>query len=223
MTMTQDQARDLMRKTTFTLKGRALHPNIITAKKGTKPGDREKFDVQFVWKEGENAETMAKISKFMMEMSQVFHPGVNPAALINPFKKFDTYIRQDGKPNGEHLRGCIWINPSTGKDYPPQVVKQGMNGALVQLTPADEAEAYSGRNAVINIQFYVQMPKPEVGSHKRGFGLNFNAVMLLEGGERVGAGPVAVDANAVFGEFASEMGVTPEAATTSNNPFGSFV
>lgn len=209
--MTPDQVKAALQKT-YTLKGRILFPNLLVAKKGPKADDREKFDVQFVWKNTENTAVMAEINQFLMQMTNAVHAGLNPAALVNPFKKFETYLRQDGKPNAEHLRDCIWINPSSGKDYPPQVVKQTQMG-LVNLTPNDEAEVYSGRNAAINISFYVIQPKQGVASGKRGFGLNFNAVMLLDGGEHMGGARAPVDTAAIFGGFAQDMGM-PQAAQT---------
>jgi hypothetical protein len=87
---------------------------------------------------------------------------------------------------------------------------------LVNLTPNDEAEVYSGRNAAINISFYIIQPKQGVASGKRGFGLNFNAVMLLDGGDRLGGSYTPADANAIFGGFVQDMGPTTQAPVNNN-------
>lgn len=202
--MTPDQIKEYFRKT-FTLKGRIFFPNLLTSKlsQGTNP--RKIFDVQFAWLYQENQQVFNEIKNFLAQVQNIVHPGVNPAALILPWKDHATYLRQDGRANPEYLKGHFWINPSTGEEFPPQVVEQTPMG-LVQLTPADEAKMYSGRNAAINVSFYAMIPKQGAQNQKRGYGVNINACMILEGGNREG-GAASVDVNSVFGGFAQDMGM----------------
>jgi len=196
---------------TFTIKGRILFPNLLVAK-AKEAGKRELFDVQFAWNPSENAQIMQQLMAWYGSAIQMFHTGLNPAALLNPLKAsgvpgMPEYQRQDAKPNPAHLHGLMWVNASSGKDFPPQVVKQSPMG-LIKLTAADEAEVYSGRNAVINISFYPIIPQPGAANQKRGFSVNVNAVLLLDGGDKVG-GSASVDVNSVFGGFAQDMGMAP--------------
>lgn len=202
-----DQNKFLNQK--FTLKGRILFPNLLTMKKKTKPEDRDVYDVMFAWFPQENAQTMGLLSQWLQHATAMFHQGCNPAALQQPIKDFNTYVRQDATPNPDYLKGQLWVNASTGKDYPPQVVKQVPGMGLVRLkSPEDDAEVYSGRNAVITISFWPLFPKPGAQNQKRGFSVNVDAVLLLDGGEVVGGAP-SVDVNQVFGAFVQDMGMAP--------------
>jgi hypothetical protein len=91
-------------------------------------------------------------------------------------------------------------------------------GQFINLCPQDEAEVYGGRNAVVQISFYAQIPKPGDENQRRGFGVNFHAVMLQEGGERVAGGDGAsnVDVAQVFGAFAGDMGMGGQQAPAQN-------
>lgn len=212
---TDEQKKFLNQK--FTLKGRILFPNLLTTKKKSKPEDRDIYDVQFAWLPQENGQTMQQLGQWIQHATAMFHQGCNPAALQQPIKDFNTYIRQDAKPNPEYLRGQLWVNASTGKDYPPQVVKQMPGVGLVRLkSPEDDAEVYSGRNAVITISFWPMIPKPGSANQKRGFSVNVDAVLLLEGGEVVG-GATSVDVNQVFGAFVQDMGMAPAFNQFGNN------
>jgi hypothetical protein len=203
--------------TKFTLKGRIFHPNLLEAI--TTQNGRKIFDTMFAWIKTDPANQqayqniMAHIQKGMAA-----HQGFNPAALVMPIKDFNTYVRQDGKPNQAYLNGHYWINPSTGADYPPPVVKQVPGMGLVKMTINDKAEIYSGRNAVINISFYIMIPKAGAANQKRGFGVNVNGVLLLEGGEREGGVPT-IDVNQAFGSFANDMGLAPAQNAQANNMF----
>src|SRR5690606_28513510 len=90
------------------------------------------------------------------------------------------YQRNDYKPNAEYLRGHHWINAETGKDMPPTVVNAQRQPVI------SEAEIYSGRIAVVNFQLYPMLMDPTNRQKKIGFGVNLNAVMVLEGGDREG-------------------------------------
>lgn len=184
-------------KQTFTIKGRIFHPNLLKTR--AKQNGREVYDVMFVWKGEENPQVMQALGQFLQNATSIVHPGLNPVALVNPLKKYETYVRQDGKQNPDYLKGCYWVNAATGKDIPPQVVDKFTNPVM------SEAEVYSGRNAVINISFYAIIPQPGAQSQKRGFGCNVNAVMLQDGGEREGGGS-SVNVNQIFGGFVSDMG-----------------
>lgn len=215
-------------KKTFNIVGRIFHPHLLETAPKSKPEDREVYNVMFAWLQNDpvNAKVLAEINAHLQNGVANAHAGINPAALINPIKKFETYVRQDGKPNASYLNGYAWVNAATGKDIPPQVVKETPMG-LVQVTKADSAEVYSGRNAVINISFYIITPKPGAANQKRGFGVNVNAVLLKEGGTKEGGGGVKVDINQVFGSFQSDMGLSSDTINyqqqAPNNIGGGFV
>lgn len=196
--MTPESGKELLRKT-FTLKGRIFHPNLLTPKLSKDGQGQPKYDTMFSWIIGDNAAVMNEINSLLQQATQMIHQGINPAALVNPIKRFDTYVRQDGRANPDYLKNCYWVNAQSGKDFPPQVVD------MTRQPVINPAEIYSGRNAVINISFYAIVPKPGATNQKRGFGVNVNAVMLLEGGQREG-GAASVDVNQVFGGFVQDMG-----------------
>jgi hypothetical protein len=206
----------------FTLQGRIFYPNLLTPK--AKDNGREVFDCMFSWKNDQNAQVLQEINAYLMQGVNDYHSGINPAVLVNPIKDFHKYIPQSGKANPEFLRDCKWLNAQTGKEYPPQVVKKN----LQPVTALDAAEIYSGRNAIINISFYVILPKQGVTGSKRGFGVNLHAVLLDEGGAKEGGSSAPVDVNKVFGQFASES-VSPFAqqtqqqAPSNNNGGGGFI
>jgi hypothetical protein len=208
--MTPDQAKEAFYKTTFTLKGRIFHPNLLKVRQKTTPkGTRNVYDVMFAWhaQSPENQATIAQMNQFLQQMVGIIHPGIDPRALVIPVKDFHTYQRQDYKPNPEYLRDCKWVNAESGEEYPPQVVD-------AQRQPVfNPADVYSGRNAVINFQFYPMLPKADAApGSKRGFGINLNAVMLLEGGNPEGGVQRTIDVNAVFGAFAQDMGMSGQAS-----------
>ena len=49
----------------FTLKGRAFHPNLLTAKAKSKDNLREVFDVQFAWLKHDNQQAYAQIMQYL--------------------------------------------------------------------------------------------------------------------------------------------------------------
>jgi hypothetical protein len=203
--MTEEQKKFFNKQ--FALKGRILFPHLLKPK--VKDNGREVYEVQFAWRPEENATMMQQLMQFMQQATQLVHPGINPLALIQPIKDFNTYVKQNGAPNPEYLRGQLWVNASTGLERPPHVVKQSPMG-LVKLGAGDEAELYSGRNAVVAIGFWPMLPKPGTPVQKRGFYVNLEAVLLQDGGERIGGGGSNVDINQVFGAFASDMGLAPQ-------------
>lgn len=199
-------------KQSFTLQGRIFYPNLL--KPSVNKNGRATFNVMFAWDINSNKETMAQLNKFLMTAKQTFHPSVPMQFFVNPLKRFDSYVRQDGKPNAAFLKNCYWINPSSGAEIHVPVVDKTRQPVI------NEAEIYSGRNAVINISFW------NIDKEKKGIGSNLNAVMLMDGGEREGgAGGVNVDQ--IFGSFAADMGgvATPPPIPGSNDPFngGGFV
>jgi hypothetical protein len=207
--MTPDQQKEFMRKS-FTLQGRVLYPNLLVAR-ARKEGDRETFDGQFTWTIGSNPQVMAEINNFLQAATNGIHPGLDPRALVNPIKRFDTYLRQDGKKNADHLNNCYWVNASSGKDFPPQVVDSNRQPLI------NAADLYSGRNVVFNISFYAIIPKPGATNQKRGFGVNVGAVMLMEGGEKVGGIPT-VDVNQIFGSFQADSTPVQQQQTYAQQP-----
>lgn len=211
--MATDALKELFYKTSFTLKGRIFHPNLTqprTKTNATTGKTREVFDVMFAWNPADpaNAQAMQHLLGFMNQMSGQCFPGVDPRALVIPIKAshvqgWPEYQRNDYKPNADYLHGHHWINAETGKDMPPTVVNQQRQAVI------SDAEIYSGRNAVCNFQLYPMLMDPTNRQKKIGFGVNLNAIMLLEGGEREG-GRATVDVNSVFGGFAQDMGMAPQ-------------
>lgn len=197
--------------TSFTLKGRIFHPNLLKTRTRTTPkGSREVFDVMFAWNPAEPANQMAfgQLMQFIETQKGICFPGIDPRALVNPIKAFQVqgftdYVKQDYSPNPEYLRGHLWINAETGSDRAPMVVMENRQPVM------SDAEVYSGRNAVLNFSLYPMLFDPQDRQKKIGFGVNLTAVMLLQGGDREG-GKVQVDVNKVFGNFAQDMGMAPQ-------------
>ena len=196
MAMT-DAEKSFFREHTFTLKGRIFHPALLSPKTN-KEGTRTNFNTMFAFRAEDNMEMMAKLNAFLGNVKQTMYPTVPMNFFVNPIKKYETYQRRDGRPNPDYLKGHYWVNAATGKDMPPTVCKQSPMG-LVTLTANDEAEVYSGRNAVIHISFY------KIAKDQQGLSTNVNAVLLLDGGEHEG-GNAGVNVNQVFQGFASDMG-----------------
>jgi len=190
-------------KQSFTLQGRVFHP-VLLSPRAKRENEQPKFSVMFAWLKNSqvNAETMQKITQFLEAAKQTFHPGI--PRIIEPIKDFDTYQREDGKGNPEYVRGHFWVNASSGEKFQPVVVDQARQPVM------NEADIYSGRNAVMNITFY-NMNGQKGG--KRGIGVNISAVMLLEGGAAEG-GAAQVDPNTVFGNFQADMGLAQQGNTS---------
>ena len=194
--MTPEQQKEFFKKT-FTLQGRMFHPHLIVAS-ARKPGDALKFSVMFAWPKNSNPVVMQEMNAFIQLAMDSCHPGIPAQVLIQPVKDFNTYMREDGKPNPDYVRDHFWVNASSGAAFPPAVVTYPDRQPVMS-----EAEVYSGTNAVCNISFY-NMSGANGG--KRGIGININAAMILEGGEKL-AGGGAVDVNQAFGNFQVDMGV----------------
>lgn len=211
--MTNDQEKQFFRENRFLLKGRIFFPALLKPKPN-KEGTKTNYNVQFAWKPEENAEVHAKLGAFLSQAYNTFYPGFPIQNWVNPVKRFDTYVRMDGKPNAEYLRGLCWVNAATGIEVPPYVCMQGpVPGSFIQLrSPDHDAEEYSGRNAVMEISFY------RIQKNKHGLSTNVNTVLLLPGGEREG-GFSAPDLNKLFGGFASDMGM---AAPVMQNPLAGY-
>jgi len=220
--MTPEQQKEFFSKT-FTLQGRMFFTqNVLTpeqpspedAAKGYKPA----YKIMFVWPKTSNAHVMQELGQFITTAKDQLHASIPWQHFVNPIKDYDTYVRQDGKPNHEFTKGCYWINAST--QFQPPVVGPDRQPVI------NEADVYSGRNCVINISFYNMSGTTKDGkAGKRGLSTNFNAVMLLEGGEREGGGGVQVDPNQVFGQFQVDMGLVNQggpapSASPSSDPFG---
>lgn len=197
--MNVDQRKEFFRKS-FTLKGRIFYPNIL--KPATTKHGKTQFNLMFAWKLADNQEVMKEVGNFLQTAKNTFHPSIPQQFWVNPVKKFDTYQRQDGKPNPAFLKDSYWVNASSGVDFPPVVVDQMRQPVI------DEALVYSGRNAVVNIAFWLN------DGDKKGLGTNVNAVMLLEGGDREG-GSFTVNVDQIFGSFQADMGMPSQA----NNMF----
>jgi hypothetical protein len=208
--MTPEQQKQFL-KQTFTLKGRIFHPNLLVPvpKDKDKPDSPLKFNVMFAFTLEDNQATIKQLNEFLGKAKEIFHPSIPMQFFANPLKKYETYMRRDGKPNPEYLKGHYWVNASSGKDFPPQVVDAARQPVI------SAAEIYSGRNAVANIGFY------SFTGQQNGLSTNINAVMLLEGGAKEGGtGSSSVDVNKIFGSFAQDMGLSSEAPAwppTNNN------
>ncbi len=199
--------------TSFTLKGRIFHPNLLTTrerKNAITGASRDVFDVMFAWnpQDPANAAAYAQLLQFMEYQRNTCFPGVDPRAIVNPIKSsgvpgWPDYVKQDYSPNAAYLNGHHWINAETGKDRAPTVVMENRQPVMA------EAEVYSGRNAVLNFSLYPMLFDPQNRQKKIGFGVNLAAVMLLNGGDKEG-GKTQVDIGKVFGGFAQDMGIAPQ-------------
>lgn len=189
-----DQAqKDYFYSKSFTLKGRIFYPELFQPK----PNDqgRLKYSVMFGWPlQDDQTAKVQEIGRFLQEAKQRFFAQVPDQFFVKPIKNFNTYVRQDGKPNHEFLRDSYWMNLSASEGFPPQVVDQGYSQVL------DQAQVYSGRNALVNFNFYSYQV-----NGKAGISANVSAVMLLEGGERE-SGSGGINLNEAFGSFAADMG-----------------
>jgi hypothetical protein len=205
--MTPEQQKQFLRQT-FTLKGRIFHPNLIVPvpKDKDKPDSPLKFNVMFAFKAEDNTAVLKQLADFLNIAKQEFHPSIPMQFFSNPLKKFETYMRRDGKPNAEYLKGSYWVNASSGKDYPPQVVDANRQPLI------NPAEIYSGRNAVVNIGFY------SFTGQQNGLSTNINAVMLLDGGEKIASAGGSVNIDQIFGSFQADMGMTPTTVTQDVAP-----
>lgn len=198
----------------FTLEGRIFYPDLLEPKAGT--NGKLKFGTLFAWKMGSNQQETARIGAFLAKVKQDYFPTIPEQFFVNPVKRFDTYLRQDGRPNHEFLRDCYWLNASSGADIPPMIVNSARQPVI------DKAEVYSGRNAVINITFWKN------SGDKKGAGVNVNAVMLMPGGNKEG-GSVQINVNDIFGSFAKDMGAPAAPAapawppTNNGNGMGGLI
>lgn len=218
--MLNDNVKEKFWNTTFTLTGRVFHPNLLKPreKKNEQTGKtRQVFDGMFAWKKDDqrNVQEIAKLNAFIGEMIGLVFPGMDPRALVIPVKDFDTYTRNDYKPNAEYLRGCKWINAESGVDFPPAVV--GPNRQPVFA----ESELYSGRNVVFNFQLYPILPDANNRQKKIGFGINLNAVMLQDGGEKEGGARV-INVDQIFGAFAGDMGMNQGGQQQGGQNYGGY-
>ena len=205
--LTPDAIKDKLWNTTFTLQGRIFHNNLLKpAADKEDPSKDPKFSTMFVFPKGSNAKVMSDIQAFLGELKNYQMPNIPVQHLVYPIKDYDTYVRQKGGPNPEYTKGCYWINANSGETIAPYVGKQGhVAGSYMQLSDRDEAETYSGRNAIIQITFYA-MTGGKDGRGKWGYGANVKAVLLLEGGERHSGG-FNVDPSQAFGNFQVDMGL----------------
>ena len=202
--LTTNEGRKEYFKKTFTLKGRVLFPYLtpsnLKTKTNMKQETRQVYETNFQWTKGENAQVMQEINNFLgTAIGQVFQ-GFNSAAIVNPFKDGDTYVPQSGKALPDYRKGSMFVDASTGADFPPSVSIQdpAMAGMLKQ---ASDIDIYSGRNAAIVISFYVYgLDNPQ---SKKGFSCNLHGVLLLEGGDRVEGG-VTIDPQEAFASFLGE-------------------
>lgn len=191
--MTPEQEKEIFNSREFVLQGRIFHPNLISKTVLTEQeiaaGKKPQYKCQFAWPKNAaaNAQTMQNVFAFLNEMKEKIFPTIPWTHFVYPVKDFDTYVRQDGKPNGDHLRDHYWMNPTTMFDF--CLVDQNKNPVF------NEADVYSGRNALLSFTFY------KSDGQKKGFGVNIRAIMLLEGGEKLG-GVAPVDPNQAFGNFA---------------------
>lgn len=222
--MTEDQQKEFFNKT-FTLQGRMFFPHILQPQPQTPDevarGKMPKYKMQFAWPKNSNAQTMQALGAFINEAKEKLHAQIPWEHFVNPVKDFDTYRRQDGKPNAEFLRDHYWLNPATG--FAPVVVGPDRQPVV---NPAD---VYSGRNCVVQISFYNLTGKNKDGTAgKRGLSTNIHAVMLLEGGAPEGTGVPTVNPDEVFGNFAIDSGLiqqggqapAPGQAPSFGNPAG---
>jgi len=192
----------------FTIPCRIMHPKLLTpVSRPEAPGQAAKapqYGVMAVWSKTDPkaAPVTANLKQFLDAAFNKYHGGIDKRVLIDPLKDYDTYLRTDGKPNPDYTQGCHWMNANSGEKFAPVVVDKMQQPVIM------ESLIYSGMNALVNVSFY-NMDGATGG--KRGIGVNINAVMLQDGGERV----VSVntpDINQIFGGFQADMGTAPAQA-----------
>lgn len=180
----------------FTLKGQIYFPEILVPK----PNDKGvmKYTTLFAWdaNDATQAAQVQAIGEFLAGAKQQFYPTIPEQHFGKPLKRWDTYVRQDGKPNHDFLTGKYWMNASATERVKPTVVDQWKQEVI------DPAQVYSGRNALLNFSFYGYD-----ANGNKGIAVNISAVMLLEGGERMLGGGVNLDD--AFGGFQADMGAAP--------------
>jgi hypothetical protein len=189
----------------FTLKGQIYFPTILTPK----ANDRGvmKYSCMFAWDVNDAAQQakVQEVGAFLESGKQQFYADIPDQHFGKPLKRFDTYLRQDGKPNHEFLKGKYWMNASATERVKPIIVFQDHK----ELDPlGDAAQVWSGRNCLFNFSFYGYD-----ASGKKGIAVNIRSVMLLEGGEKM-EGAATVNVGEAFGGFAADMNapMTPVAA-----------
>jgi hypothetical protein len=89
--MSQQDVKEAFYKTTFTLKGRIFHPNLLSTRTKTNQatgGSRDVFDVMFAWDPADpsNGPELNKLLGFMNQMSGMVFFGIDPRALVDPIK-----------------------------------------------------------------------------------------------------------------------------------------
>jgi len=187
----------------FTLKGQMYFPNILVPK----ANDRGvlKYNTCFAWPANDAAQQarVQEVEAFLAAAKQQFFASIPDQYFGNPLKKFNTYQRQDGKPNHEFLNNKFWFNASASEKFKPTVVFQDHR----ELDPlGDAAQVWSGRNCLLNFSFYCY----DVNG-KNGIATNIRSIMLLEGGEKVEGGAGTVNVQEAFGSFSADMGAAPVA------------
>ena len=190
----------------FTIPCRIMHPKLLTAvSRPAAPGQAQKapqYGVMAVWSKSDPkaAQVTANLKQFLDAAFAKYHSGIDKRVLIDPLKDYDTYLRTDGKPNPDYTQGCHWVNANSGEKFAPVVVDKMQQPVIM------ESLIYSGMNALVNISFY-NMDGATGG--KRGIGVNINAVMLQDGGDRV-VSQHTPDINQIFGGFQADMGMAQQ-------------
>jgi len=175
-------------KVKFTLKGRIFFPKLFVPE-ASDLNPRKKYSTLFAWDMGSQKEIMDAIAKHIRIGIDGQLKGIPEASLQLPIKTWGKYQRKDGKPNADFLKDMHWMNVSSGEQFAPMVIDSNKQQVI------DPVEVWSGRNAAVNFSFWVYNNK------NYGISANLNAVMLLDGGEKVVGG---VNVDEAFGSFASD-------------------
>lgn len=206
MSKKENRGKQFFAGKNFQIKGRVFFPHILTVKTNPKDPSKRSFTTMFAWKPEENPQVTQALLQLMQQAKQQFHPMVPELHWVNPIKHFDNpaNARMDGKPHPEYLRGHHWLNANANERFAPKVIKRDPTSptGIKQLTPFDEAEVYSGRNAVISVSFWL------LDETKLGVSVNLDGVLLEEGGEKV-IGDAGIDPSQAFASFLGNMGAAP--------------
>lgn len=206
MAKVENRGKQFFNGKNFQIKGRVFYPHLLTPKVNAKDPSKKSYGCMFAWKPEENPQVTQMLIQLMQQTKQQFHPTVPDLYWVNPIKHFDNpnNARQDGKPHPEYLRGHHWINANANVGFEPKVIKRDpmSPSGIRQLTPLDEAEVYSGRNAVISISFWL------LDTTKFGVSVNLDGILLEEGGEKI-LGEAGIDPSQAFASFLGNMGGAP--------------
>ena len=198
--------------TKFTVQGRLFFPSIAKPKVKTHddlgnpiPLDRQQAEAKYsavigFLKDAQGMQMANTIRQFVAQAKQAYYPSVPDMHFVHPVKEYGVTIRTDGKDHPEFYKDCFWINASANSKYPPKIVDQSLRAIDLK-----DPQIYFGRNIAISLSFYLMGSDPKKPTSKKGVGVNLEAIMLLDGGDKIGG--YEVDVNQAFAGFAKNTGL----------------